>query len=166
MLRIFGNRSGTAEVIGTIMFIVIMLFFFTNVYLWHDAAVKDANQIDVEKVNAGMSISFQTGSLPQITVNATSSEVTLSRLWIDSDSDHVYVDLTSNGNAIQISPGNDQGLVIQFSPNGSELNDQYGAHYATATVSGNVITVDFPLPSTATLTIVNTLGVAVSTQTT
>ncbi len=50
--RLIKNRKGTAEVIGTIMFIVILLFFFTNVYLWHDAATKEMNDMYVEKINA------------------------------------------------------------------------------------------------------------------
>ena len=50
------NCKGTAEVIGTIMFIMILLFFFTNVYLWHDAATKDANQLNLQKINSSFSI--------------------------------------------------------------------------------------------------------------
>ena len=51
-MRIFiKNRKGTAEVIGTIMLIIILLFFFTNVYLWHDAATKDANQLYVKQIH-------------------------------------------------------------------------------------------------------------------
>ena len=43
--RLLKNKKGTAEVIGSVMFIVILLFFFTNVYLWHDAAVKEMNDL-------------------------------------------------------------------------------------------------------------------------
>ena len=74
MLKIFGNRKGTAEVIGTMMFIVILLFFFTNVYLWHDAATKDANQLAVQKMSAGMSINYDNIN-NQVIVSASSSKV-------------------------------------------------------------------------------------------
>ena len=43
--KLLNNKKGTAEVIGSVMFIVILLFFFTSVYLWHDAAVKDMNDL-------------------------------------------------------------------------------------------------------------------------
>ena len=103
MKRFRKNRKGTAEVIGTIMFIVILLFFFTNVYLWHDAATKDTNELYVKKMNAGMSISFDDNN--NVTLTATSSEITLSRLWIDTGSvsggsSHVYVNWT----ALKLSP--------------------------------------------------------------
>ena len=49
--RLLKNKKGTAEVIGSVMFIVILLFFFTNVYLWHDAATKEMNQMYVDRIN-------------------------------------------------------------------------------------------------------------------
>ncbi|MGO8805340.1 MAG: hypothetical protein ACLQO7_01875 [Candidatus Bathyarchaeia archaeon] len=163
MMKLLQNRKGTAEVIGTIMFIVIMLFFFTNVYLWHDAATKDANQLYVEKVNAGMSISFDAVN-SQVFVNATSSEVTLSRLWIDTPVDHLYVNLTSIN--IQVAPGDTNGITIKFGDSNSEQLDQYGINYVTFTYDqlDRVITVNYyPLPSAPIFTIVNSMGVAVST---
>jgi hypothetical protein len=50
------NKKGTAEVIGTVMFIVILLFFFTNVYLWHDAATKEMNDLYVKRINSPITI--------------------------------------------------------------------------------------------------------------
>ena len=50
--RLLKNKKGTAEVIGSVMFIVILLFFFTNVYLWHDAATKEMNDMYVQKLNS------------------------------------------------------------------------------------------------------------------
>jgi preprotein translocase subunit SecG len=163
MLKIFRNREGTAEVIGTIMFIVILLFFFTNVYLWHDAASKDANQLDVQKVNAGMSISFDSSN-NQVIMNATSSQVTLSRLWIDTNDAHVYVDL---GN-ISVAPGDEYAITINF-VGGHYTVDSSGAFFATCEpLQGNTINVDYTLPeytpqSVPVFTVVNTMGVDVST---
>ena len=80
MKRLIKNRKGTAEVIGTMLFIMVLLFFFTNVYLWHDAATKEANQLFLEKINSTFKIE-QTGNTINITANG-GSDITLSRLWI------------------------------------------------------------------------------------
>jgi hypothetical protein len=153
MRKLIKNRKGTAEVIGTIMFIVILLFFFTNVYLWHDAATRDANELFVKKMNAGMSISF---SGTNVIVNATSSDVKLSRLWIDTSSNHVYVDLGSKG--VQVSPGDTHALVFVF--DGGNSNTDGSVKFDP---SGNTIYVHYTLGSSPRFTIVNTLGVAVYT---
>ena len=55
--RLLKNKKGVAEVIGSVMFIVILLFFFTNVYLWHDAATKEMNDLYVQKINSPITIS-------------------------------------------------------------------------------------------------------------
>ncbi len=93
-MRIFiKNRKGTAEVIGTIMFIVILLFFFTNVYLWHDAATKDGNQLYMKQIHSTFKIE-QIGASINITANG-GSDIVLSRLWIvdETNSNHLYADL-------------------------------------------------------------------------
>ena len=81
------NRKGTAEVIGTIMFIIIMLFFFTNVYLWHDTATKDANQLYLAKINSPITVSVMSNNPYQLNVtNKGGMDATLSMLWIDVNS--------------------------------------------------------------------------------
>ena len=60
--RLLRNHKGTAEVIGSVLFIVILLFFFTNVYLWHDAATKEMNDMYVEKLNSPIGQLFITMS--------------------------------------------------------------------------------------------------------
>lgn len=151
------NREGTAEVIGTIMFIMILLFFFTNVYLWHDAATKDMNQLYVEKMNAGMSISFDSSS-NQVIINATSSEITLSMLWIDSDSAnvHVYANLAN----VQVAPGDSNAVTITFEMEGAPMNSDGAVLWNP---SSTTIQIANSLPPDPKFTIVNTLGVMVST---
>jgi hypothetical protein len=56
MKRLLNNKKGAAEIVGSVMFIIILLFFFTNVYLWHDAAVKEMNDLYAEKMNSLISI--------------------------------------------------------------------------------------------------------------
>jgi len=139
------------------MFIMILLFFFTNVYLWHDAATKDADQLYVEKMNAGMSISFDNSS-KQVIVNATSSEITLSMLWINSDSAnvHVYANLTN----VPVSPGDDNAITITFNKEGLPMNQDGAVPWVR---HGNTIQIANSLPLNVTFTLVNTLGVMVST---
>ena len=155
--KLIKNKKGTAEVIGTIMFIVILLFFFTNVYLWHDAASKDMNELYVKKMNAGMSISFDSAK-NQVVVNATSSTITLSRLWIDSSIAHVYADLTSNN--VQVTPGGEHSLTIMFTSGQPQSDGSVQYEYD---LQSNLLTIHYYVPQNPHFTIVNTLGVAVST---
>jgi hypothetical protein len=81
--RLKKNRKGTAEVIGTIMFVMILLFFFTNVYLWHDAVSKQVDDMYVQKINTPIAI-FLTDDHSQLNVtNKGGSDAALTMLWVD-----------------------------------------------------------------------------------
>lgn len=149
MKRFMKNRKGTAEVIGTIMFIVILLFFFTNVYLWHDAATKDANQLYLKQIRSTFKIE-QTGGTLNITANG-GSNIFLSRLWIidNTSGNHLYVDL---GNA-PVAAGT--SLTITFIPNPGQV-------YADPPQTQN-INVYYTPGQSITCTVINTLGIAEST---
>jgi len=86
MLRIIRNKKGTAEVVGTIMAIVILMFFFTNVYLWHDAATKQMDNMYVEKMNTQIAVSLTDSNSSLIVTNNGGSDVQLYMLWIDIES--------------------------------------------------------------------------------
>jgi hypothetical protein len=116
--RLLKNKKGTAEVIGSVMFIVILLFFFTNVYLWHDAATKEMNDMYVQKINSPITISIINNDPNLLNVtNKGGVDAKLSILWVDvasanagsPDRFHGYVDLTSQnlvvlaGSSIQVS---------------------------------------------------------------
>ena len=158
MKRLIENRKGTAEVIGTIMFIVILLFFFTNVYLWHDAATKEANQLYLEKINSTFKIE-QTGETINITANG-GSDISLSRLWIvnntangpDTLDQPLYADLGGANLAAGMS------FNITFENGKPSLTGQ-----VAEARSGDIITVYYVPSSSVTCTVVNTLGVAEST---
>jgi hypothetical protein len=156
MKSILKNRKGTAEVIGTIMFIVILLFFFTNVYLWHDAATKDANQLYLKQINSRFTIEQNAGT---ITVTADGgSSIMLSRLWIveaGASGNHLYADL---GNAY-VAAGT--SFTITFASDTSFCNspDQVVADPP----QGNSILVYYAAQQSVTCTVMNTLGVAEST---
>ena len=86
MRRFIRNRKGTAEVIGTLLFVIILFFFFTNVYLWHDQVVKESNNFYLEKVNSAVTLAIQSTSPFELVVNNTGGEATtLSVLWIDEN---------------------------------------------------------------------------------
>jgi hypothetical protein len=103
--RLIKNRKGTAEVIGSIMFIVILLFFFTNVYLWHDTATKEMNDMYVEKINTPITVTVSLtadGSNFNLTVTNTGGmDAQLTMLWIDiksssSGPDVAHLNFTRN----------------------------------------------------------------------
>ena len=54
--RFMTNRKGTAEVIGTVLFIIILLFAFSNIYLWHDTQIKTMNTLLSDKLNSQIEV--------------------------------------------------------------------------------------------------------------
>ena len=151
------NCKGTAEVIGTIMFIMILLFFFTNVYLWHDAATKDANQLNLQKINSSFSI-VQVGHNIVLTANG-GSNVDLSRLWIvDSNGDHYFADLEN----APVAAGTNFTIIFtsgttQTVADTNQITDSQPA--------GGSISVNYSpqLQSPITCTVINALGIEKST---
>jgi hypothetical protein len=146
--RLLKNRKGTAEVIGSVMFIVILLFFFTNVYLWHDAATKDMNELYVKKMNAGMDL-----NLDAMTVTAKGSDAILSRFWIVTESgQHFYANLEDHN--IHLLAGEPVNIIFvsqHFETDGSITADW---------INGEIV-VHYPLNDISELSVVNTLGIVV-----
>jgi hypothetical protein len=158
MRRLIKNRKGTAEVIGTIMFVVILLFFFTNVYLWHDAATKDANQLYLKQINSTFKIEQTAGT---ITVTANGgSNIILSRLWIvepGASCEHLYADL---GNAI-LAAGTSFTITFAGYTRLSNSPDQV---VADPPRGNNIVVYYAPAPGQSiTCTVINTLGITEST---
>ena len=92
--RLFGNRRGTAEIIGSVMFLVILLFVFTNVYLWHDTASREMSGVRAEKMNTLVSIEVPEVGANLVVTNKGGFEVGLSRLWlIDNTGSTHYLSL-------------------------------------------------------------------------
>lgn len=151
MLRKFvKSRKGTAEIIGSVMFIVILLFFFTNVYLWHDATVREMNDLQLQKMNAGMELTFVSGSA---TITAKGSDVMLSRIWIvTSNNEHLYADL--EGSTIRLVAG--MPTQITFGP---IVMKSDGSIQADGSASG--ITLHYPSGSITRLKVVNSLGIII-----
>jgi hypothetical protein len=155
MKRLIKNRKGTAEVIGTMLFIVILLFFFTNVYLWHDAATREANQLFLEKINSTFKIE-QAGETIVVTANG-GSDITLSRLWIIDNTlnEHYYANLN-----VTVAAG--ESLNITFSTNENYYNPASPVGVNPPTDGGMPVNY-YPPAYPVTCTVVNTLGVEEST---
>jgi hypothetical protein len=124
--RIIKNRKGTAEVIGTIMFIVILMFFFTNVYLWHDAATKEMDSMYVDKINTPITLSVTAvGSNFNLTVTDKGGmDAQLTMLWLDIKSpndgpDPVHYNFRLNN--IPIAAGSSINIPFVYSLTGKAV---------------------------------------------
>ena len=118
--KLVNDRKGTAEVVGSVMFLVILLFVFTNVYLWHDNATQEMNGVLAEKMNSPVSIEVynEVGANLKV-INNGGFEVALSRLWLNTgsgiDEDHIIIELTASDSEepfIRIAPGAD--ILFRF----------------------------------------------------
>ena len=104
--RFLRCRRGTAEIVGSVMFLLIMLFFFTNVFLWHDNATREMDDVVSDKMNSlisveviEMNVSKPADCRLEVTNNGGVG-VTLSRLWISGtlkskEALHSYFDLST-----------------------------------------------------------------------
>jgi archaellum component FlaF (FlaF/FlaG flagellin family) len=93
------------------MFLLIMMFFFTNVFLWHDRATREMDGVLSEKMNSQVSIQVVSMNVsetkPDMRLNVTNNGgvgVVLSRLWIIDNNGHKYADL-EKGQEIWVFPG-------------------------------------------------------------
>jgi hypothetical protein len=129
--RLYKNKKGTAEVIGSVMFIVILLFFFTNVYLWHDSATKEMNDLYVEKINSPITISVMSSPYQLNVTNRGGVDAKLSILWIDVQSHNIGSPNTFNGhfNLTQQNIVVLAGSSIQVSWNSANTLNSNGTNY-------------------------------------
>jgi P pilus assembly chaperone PapD len=116
--RFLKNKKGVAEVIGSVMFLVILLFFFTNVYLWHDAATKEMNDLQIQKINTKIDASITPAGILQVTNNGA-MDVSLATLWVNEkstpgspDTMHRSFDLN---NAVVVGGGSSVTIPIPYS---------------------------------------------------
>ena len=125
--RLLKNKKGTAEVIGSVMFIVILLFFFTNVYLWHDAAVKEMNDLYVQKLNSPIAITVSNPIDNQYDINITNNggvDATLSWLWINEKAttngpDIIHTNSTALSNVV-VEAGGSKLQTVNYPPENTD----------------------------------------------
>jgi hypothetical protein len=60
--KLLRNRSGTAEIVGTVLFLVILFFFFSNVFLWHNQVAREMDQVVADKTNSA--VRMETTAVP------------------------------------------------------------------------------------------------------
>lgn len=160
--KLIHDRKGTAEIVGSVMFLVILLFVFTNIYLWHDNATREMNGVLAEKMNTPVSISNVTGTGLVVTNNG-GFEISLSRLWLvnvtnGSPTDHIYVDLEPLNTTVAA------GASIQlYFGDSVEFNDDNSIHAdPVVNIDGNTnVFVHFPIPESGhsiRCKIITTLG--------
>jgi archaellum component FlaF (FlaF/FlaG flagellin family) len=115
--RLLCSRTGTAEIIGSVMFLLIMMFFFTNVFLWHDNATREMDTVLSDKMNSQVSIQVVNMSVTDsdFRLNVTNNGgvgVVLSRLWIIDDSGHHYYADLEKEQPIWVYPGEAKELNL------------------------------------------------------
>jgi hypothetical protein len=155
--RLLSDRRGTAEVIGSVMFILIIFYAFTNFYLWHDSATREMNGVLAEKMNSPVSIYAVTGMGLNVT-NDGGFEVGLSRLWLvnvtsGSSTDHIYVKLDPD--SMRVQAGDEINLM--FTGGTVWFNDDGSIH--AEPLEGGDIQIFYPLPDhSVRCKILTTLG--------
>jgi hypothetical protein len=139
MKRLLNNKKGTAEVIGTVLFIVILLFFFTNVYLWHDAATKEMNQEYLNKINSPITVTIQKNDEGSSFLNVTNRggiDTKLFAVWAIEDSSTLpggSHDRTENKDPVLAG----KSILIPINPSGYVT-------YKVITSNGNTASCTFP----------------------
>ena len=140
MIRWAKNRKGVAEVIGTIMAVVILLFFFTNVYLWHDEATKEMDNMYVQKMNSLITLSMGPGNSSLIVTNTGGSDATLVALFINVESanggPYIASYCDSNINNTVVPAGSTYSILLNSTPlNGPPTEETI---FTVVTTLGNI----------------------------
>ena len=131
MLRRFRrDRRGASEIVGTALFLVILFFFFSNVFLWHDQVTREMDQVVVDRMNSGIGVEpfdesgirvgiFDGSPVVLRVDNFGGLDVTLSRLWISNseqsvgwENDHVPVDFEPYN--VHIMAGDQKDITLTF----------------------------------------------------
>ena len=133
--RLLKNKKGTAEVIGSVMFIVILLFFFTNVYLWHDAATKEMNQMYVDRINTPITANVHDQTHLNVT-NKGGADTTLSMVWMVGP-DQIH-DSTPNNEIVLAG----KSILVQIPEKWVPISP--GTLYKVVTTNGNTASCSFP----------------------
>ncbi len=115
MLRRFRrDRRGASEIVGTVLFLVILFFFFSNVFLWHDQVTREMDQVVVDRMNSGVRLDafVNDTSVWLEVINVGGLGVTLSRLWIITDDYHWFADFENLTDSIRVEAGLQKRIVL------------------------------------------------------
>jgi len=147
MLRRFRrDRRGASEIVGTALFLVILFFFFTNVFLWHDQVTREMDQVVVDRMNSGVRVDvFSNATDVWLKVdNVGGLGVTLSRLWIvnstqsvGSVDDHLFADFENF--SVYVAAGGHRNITLRLA--GANSADDQGK--VDVSVIGDSVFVDY-----------------------
>jgi hypothetical protein len=143
MKKLWNNQRGTAEIVGTVLFLVILLFFFSNVFLWYNNVSSQMNLVMSDKLNALVSLDSTMDLVGQDALKATAEggrDVQLIRIWIIEVelNNHTVIDLEAEvANPIWIAEGSYMYIILgnqtrQIDARTLEID------YALGTVNGEV----------------------------
>jgi len=107
------NRRGTAEIVGTTLFLVILIFFFTNVFLWYDNASRQTQTVMADKINSRVSLETAEGEGYPLKVRALGGkDIQLIRIWIEdvASMNHLFIDVTDH--SVYINPGSEIYIIF------------------------------------------------------
>ena len=148
--RFLKNQDATAEIVGTLLLIIILIFFFGNVFLWSNEVNKISDQIKWDKMNSPIRIDPIYQGTSEIfshfeVTNLGGVDASLSRLWIlnssntGDENDHIFADLEPL--EVWVSAGKKRLITLSslniINPNGS-LN---------ATLSSSEIIINYKPPA-------------------
>jgi hypothetical protein len=107
------NREGASEIVGTALFLIILFFFFTNVFLWHDQVTREMDQVVSDKMNSAITVEFVSNATDEwvVVTNVGGLDVALSRVWILTEDVHYFARLDTK--SVHIPAGH--SLNITFS---------------------------------------------------
>lgn len=110
----FRDKKGTAEIVGTTLFLVILFFFFSNVFLWHDQTTRMMDQLIADKMNSAVRLEVVDGGESLRLSALGGKDVRLVRLWIIEveDNVHSYIDFEELGFEVWVRAGS--SLYIRF----------------------------------------------------
>jgi hypothetical protein len=88
------DRKGASEIVGTALFLIILFFFFSNVFLWHNQITSQMDQVVADRMNSGirMDVSSDNDTIWLTVDNFGGLDVSLSRLWIITNETHLFAD--------------------------------------------------------------------------
>jgi hypothetical protein len=97
MKKLLKNRRGTAEIVGTVLFLIIVIFVFSNVFLWSNRASQQISTVTGDRMNSPIKVevtSYNPGQDALKVSTAGGRDVQLIRIWIIEvdDNNHSYID--------------------------------------------------------------------------
>lgn len=153
MLRRFvKNKKGASEIVGTALFLVILFFFFSNVFLWHDQVTRDMDQVLSDKTNSRVAIAaFNETDVRLEITNVGGLDLTLSRVWIITDAVHYYADFESKN--VHIAAGHYMNITVEdVFPVNSGPTPGLNSQPVRVVAANGSVTIDFEQPFNTTVT--------------